>query len=91
MPLPLIISFDGNIGSGKSTTCEEYEQYLRNEINKPVGEDAPLFPNIRSFEEEVCFLDEPVALWNEVYNMPLYLIQFTHAYSVLILIWLKLI
>jgi len=67
MPLPLIISFDGNIGSGKSTTCEEYEQYLRNEIDTSVGrEKAPLFPNITSFEEEVCFLDEPVALWNEV-------------------------
>ncbi len=67
MPLPLIISFDGNIGSGKSTTCEEYEQYLRNEIHTRVGsEKAPLFPNITSFEEEVCFLDEPVALWNEV-------------------------
>lgn len=68
MPLPLIISFDGNIGSGKSTTCEEYEQYLKNEIHTSVGreKEAPLFPNITSFEEEVCFLDEPVALWNEV-------------------------
>ena len=68
MPLPLIISFDGNIGSGKSTTCEEYEQYLRNEIHMCVSgsEKAPLFPNITSFEEEVCFLDEPVALWNQV-------------------------
>ena len=67
MPLPLIISFDGNIGSGKSTTCEEYEQYLKNEIHTSVGsEKTPLFPNITSFEEEVCFLDEPVTLWNEV-------------------------
>jgi deoxyadenosine/deoxycytidine kinase len=67
MPPPLIISFDGNIGSGKSTTCEEYEQYLRNEIHKSVGsEKAQLFPNITSFEEEVCFLDEPVSLWNQV-------------------------
>jgi deoxyadenosine/deoxycytidine kinase len=67
MPLPVIISFDGNIGSGKSTTCEEYEQYLKNEIKKSAEEQtAPLFPNITSFEEEVCFLDEPVALWNEV-------------------------
>ena len=67
MSLPLIISFDGNIGSGKSTTCEEYEQYLKNEIHTSVGsEKVPLFPNITSFEEEVCFLDEPVTLWNEV-------------------------
>ena len=26
--MPVIVSFDGNIGSGKSTTCYEYEQYL---------------------------------------------------------------
>lgn len=57
MPLPLIISFDGNIGSGKSTTCEEYEQYLKNGMNR-----HRLFANI----DEVCFLDEPVALWNQV-------------------------
>lgn len=66
MPLPLIISFDGNIGSGKSTTCEEYEEYLKNGIKKSLGEDSPFFPNITSFEEEICFLDEPVALWNQV-------------------------
>jgi len=27
---------------------------------------SPVFPTITSFEEEVCFLDEPVALWNQV-------------------------
>lgn len=65
MPLPLIISFDGNIGSGKSTTCEEYEQYLRNGMGVKRGGDndgTSFFPNI----DEVCFLDEPVALWNQV-------------------------
>lgn len=65
MPLPLIISFDGNIGSGKSTTCEEYEQYLRNGMGVGGGNDSDgtsFFPNI----DEVCFLDEPVALWNQV-------------------------
>jgi deoxyadenosine/deoxycytidine kinase len=66
MPIPLIISFDGNIGSGKSTTCEQYEQYLKNGINNTSSDDAPIFPNITSFHDEVCFLDEPVALWNEV-------------------------
>ena len=66
MPLPLIISFDGNIGSGKSTTCEEYEEYLKNGINNSSSDDAPIFPNITSFHDEVCFLDEPVALWNQV-------------------------
>jgi deoxyadenosine/deoxycytidine kinase len=62
MPLPLIISFDGNIGSGKSTTCYEYEQYLKSKMNT----NDPVFPNITSFEEEVCFVDEPVDLWNQI-------------------------
>jgi deoxyguanosine kinase len=62
MPLPLIISFDGNIGSGKSTTCEEYEQYLRNGMGVGGNDGTSFFPNI----DEVCFLDEPVALWNQV-------------------------
>jgi deoxyadenosine/deoxycytidine kinase len=59
---PLIISFDGNIGSGKSTTCYEYEQYLK----KMISSSSSALPTISSFEEEICFLDEPVALWNEV-------------------------
>ena len=65
MPIPLIISFDGNIGSGKSTTCEEYEQYLKKGMGVKRGGDndgTSFFPNI----DEVCFLDEPVALWNQV-------------------------
>ena len=62
MPLPLIISFYGNIGSGKSTTCYEYEQYLKSKMNT----NDPIFPNITSFEEEVCFVDEPVDLWNQI-------------------------
>lgn len=71
MPLPIIISFDGNIGSGKSTTCYEYEQYLKNSIRKSDSDTATdaatvIFPTITSFEEEVCFLDEPVELWNQV-------------------------
>jgi deoxyguanosine kinase len=60
--MPIIVSFDGNIGSGKSTTCYEYEQYLK----KHTGDDGGIFPGITSVEEEVCFLDEPVALWNQV-------------------------
>jgi len=59
--MPIIVSFDGNIGSGKSTTCYEYEQYLK----KHTGDNS-VFPSITSVEEEVCFLDEPVALWNQV-------------------------
>ena len=70
-PLPLIVSFDGNIGSGKSTTCYEYEQYLKNGMKSVSAvddgaADAPIFPTITSFEEEICFVDEPVALWNNI-------------------------
>jgi deoxyadenosine/deoxycytidine kinase len=68
MPLPLIISFDGNIGTGKSTTCYEYEQYLKTKMstNSTHDNNPTFFPNITSFEEEVCFVDEPVALWNSI-------------------------
>ena len=69
MQSPLIISFDGNIGSGKSTTCYEYEQYLKRILQSSSSTNDDLIhilPNITSFEEEVCFLDEPVALWNKV-------------------------
>jgi len=71
MHLPLIISFDGNIGSGKSTTCYEYKRYLE-EIMSNNKEDngntnmSSIFPNITSFEDEVCFVDEPVELWNQI-------------------------
>ena len=64
--LPLIVSFDGNIGSGKSTTCYEYEQYLKNGMNAASLGDVAIFPTITSFEDEVCFVDEPVALWNQI-------------------------
>lgn len=68
---PLIISFDGNIGSGKSTTCYEYEKYLKHRMTDDAADaadaaNAAVFPTITSFKEEVCFLDEPVALWNQV-------------------------
>lgn len=64
MPVPVIVSFDGNIGSGKSTTCYEYEQYLAR--HTATASETTVFPNITSIREEVCFLDEPVALWNQV-------------------------
>ena len=60
--MPIIVSFDGNIGSGKSTTCYEYDQYLK----RHMGDDGGIFPGVTCLEEEVCFLDEPVALWNQV-------------------------
>jgi len=64
--MPVIISFDGNIGSGKSLTCFEYEQYLKKYMESERGdEDMVVFPNITSIDE-ICFLDEPVGLWNQV-------------------------
>jgi thymidylate kinase len=64
--MPVIVSFDGNIGSGKSLTCYEYEQYLKKRMTSSADNGEITFPTITSFEEEVCFLDEPVALWNQV-------------------------
>jgi deoxyadenosine/deoxycytidine kinase len=69
MPMPIIVSFDGNIGSGKSTTCYEYEQYLKNHMSNTDDDGSnhnTVFSTITSFKDEVCFLDEPVALWNQV-------------------------
>ena len=65
---PVIVSFDGNIGSGKSTTCYEYEEYLKRRMTSSTTDtsDSPIFPTITTFQDEVCFLDEPVALWNKV-------------------------
>lgn len=74
LKMPVIVSFDGNIGSGKSTTCYEYEQYLKSHMSNGGGggggdsgaNENAIFPTITSFEDEVCFLDEPVDQWNKV-------------------------
>jgi len=63
--MPIIVSFDGNIGSGKSLTCYEYEKYLKKHMSNESVENTIVFPNITSIDE-ICFLDEPVALWNQV-------------------------
>jgi deoxyadenosine/deoxycytidine kinase len=70
----VIVSFDGNIGSGKSTTGIEYEQYIKARMRKAsdaaevtdTAEATPVFPTIKSFKDEICFLDEPVDEWNKV-------------------------
>lgn len=62
---PVIVSFDGNIGSGKSTTCYEYEEYIKRRMTCDATATDTVFPAITSIEE-VCFLDEPVELWNQV-------------------------
>lgn len=63
--MPVIVSFDGNIGSGKSMTCYEYEQYLKKRMSGEIDDSTSVFPSITSIDE-ICFLDEPVALWNQV-------------------------
>ena len=57
----IIVSFDGNIGSGKSTTGEIYEQYIK----QSYAGITHLFPSIRSIDE-ICFLDEPVHQWSKI-------------------------
>lgn len=73
-PRAVIVSVDGNIGSGKSTTGIEYEQYVKARMRSQSESDTttdsadcvPIFPTIVSFEDEICFLDEPVEQWNKV-------------------------
>ena len=55
----VIVSFDGNIGSGKSTTGIEYEQYVKMRMRKAADaadgadttEATPVFPTITSFDD----------------------------------------
>jgi deoxyadenosine/deoxycytidine kinase len=51
---PIIISFDGNIGSGKSSAV----QYFKKNFEK--------FCNLKTFNYNVCFLDEPVEQWENI-------------------------
>lgn len=62
----VIVSFDGNIGSGKSTTCIEYKQYINACMSNESEDSDSIFPTITSFKDEICFLDEPVDEWNKV-------------------------
>jgi deoxyadenosine/deoxycytidine kinase len=47
---PIIISIEGNIGSGKSTVLNYLKDFYKNKSN--IG--------------NVCFLDEPIELWNTI-------------------------
>ena len=47
---PIIISIEGNIGSGKSTVLNHLKDYYKNKTS--IG--------------NVCFLDEPIELWNTI-------------------------
>tara|TARA_B110001450_G_scaffold221352_3_gene217348 strand:+ start:493 stop:1197 length:705 start_codon:yes stop_codon:yes gene_type:complete len=51
---PLIISLEGNIGSGKSTLMK----YLEENLDE--------FLNLNKFNKKVCFLQEPVSSWSNI-------------------------
>ena len=55
--MPIIISFDGNIGSGKSSAM----QYFKENFEK--------FCNLKSHHYKVCFLDEPVEQWENIIDV----------------------
>lgn len=63
----VIVSVDGNIGSGKSTTGAEYENYVRTNYvnNSSLSDSSNIFPNISSISG-ICFLDEPVNQWSKI-------------------------
>ena len=54
---PIIISFDGNIGSGKSSAV----QYFKQNFEK--------FCNLKTYHYKVCFLDEPVEQWEFIIDI----------------------
>lgn len=51
---PIIISFDGNIGSGKSTIVKYFE------------ENFEIFCKGKNIDYKVCFLPEPVSIWESI-------------------------
>ena len=54
---PIIISFDGNIGSGKSTIIHYFEH------------NFPKFCNLKTYHYKICFLDEPVNQWEAIVDI----------------------
>ncbi len=54
---PIIISFDGNIGSGKSTIVQYFKKYF------------PKFCNLKTYHFRICFLDEPVNQWETIVDI----------------------
>ena len=51
---PIIISFDGNIGSGKSSIVK----YFQKNFEK--------FCNLKTHHYKICFLEEPVHIWESI-------------------------
>lgn len=52
---PIIISIDGNIGSGKSTIVRYLKKHFNKYINTESGENY-----------KICILEEPVDIWSEI-------------------------
>ena len=57
MTRPIILSVEGNIGSGKSTFLHELQQYLTTSNILPKNGQTPL---------KFCFLQEPVTIWQTI-------------------------
>ena len=53
---PIIISIDGNIGSGKSSVVRYFE------------ENFAKFCNMQTYHYNICFLQEPVNIWESIKN-----------------------
>jgi len=51
---PIIISFDGNIGSGKSSVIKYFQ------------ENFEKFCNLKTYHCKICFLEEPVSIWESI-------------------------
>tara|TARA_Y100001970_G_C14240787_1_gene864792 strand:- start:1994 stop:2698 length:705 start_codon:yes stop_codon:yes gene_type:complete len=52
--MPIIISFDGNIGSGKSSVVKYFEKNFEK------------FCNLKTYNYKICFLQEPVSTWESI-------------------------
>ena len=55
--MPIIISFDGNIGSGKSSVVNYFQK------------NFPKFCNLKTYHYKICFLDEPVNQWESIVDI----------------------
>lgn len=51
---PIIISFDGNIGSGKSSIIKYFQKNFQE------------FCNFKTYYYNICFLEEPVHIWESI-------------------------
>ena len=53
----IIISIDGNIGSGKSSIVQYFKK------------NFPKFCNLKTYHYKICFLDEPVSCWESIIDI----------------------